>query len=103
MKRANDHEMKGYLHQIFAANAGLPDSAFSTDLTLAEVIAQSDKMHNSVDLIEAFARTANVLERDLGLRVRLPAYSLDTHVSTVLQTILDEIDRQKIDAARQDC
>ncbi|HXI22633.1 MAG TPA: hypothetical protein VNG71_02080 [Pyrinomonadaceae bacterium] len=94
--------MRDYLQRIFAANSGLPVSAFSDNLTLAEVVAQSEQMHNSVDLIEAFARTANVLERDKGVRVRLPAFSLDTRVSTVLETIQVEIDRQRTETAGED-
>ena len=99
MNGATDDEMREYLQRIFAANAGLPDSALSDSVTLAEVVAQSEQMHNSVDLIEAFARTANVLERDKGIRVRLPAFSLDTQLSTVLDAIQGEIDRQRTETA----
>jgi hypothetical protein len=84
-------EIRDYLLQTFAANAGLSGSILSQDPTLAEVITESDKMHNSVDLIETLARTANNMERDRGIKVRLPAFSLDTRVSAVLDAILDEI------------
>jgi hypothetical protein len=88
--------MKEYLCRTFAANAGLPDSlVFTDDLTLAEIVSRSERMHNSVDLIEAFARTANSVERDFGIRVRLPAFSLETRISTVLDSILQEIETQR--------
>lgn len=87
--------MKDYLCRTFAANAGLPDSViFADDLTLAEIVSRSKHMHNSVDLVEAFARTANAVERDHGIRAPLPAFSLETHISTVLDSILEEIERQ---------
>lgn len=87
--------MKSYLCRTFAANAGLPDSViFADDLALAEIVSRSERMHNSVDLVEAFARTANAVERDYGIRVPLPAFSLETHISTVLDSILEEIERQ---------
>jgi hypothetical protein len=89
-------EIRDYLLQTFAANAGLSASLLSRDPTLAEVITESDKMHNSVDLIETLARTANTMERDRGIKVRLPAFSLDTRVSAVLDAILDEIKDQNV-------
>jgi hypothetical protein len=89
-------EIRDYLLQTFAANAGLSGSFLSHDPTLAEVITESDKMHNSVDLIETLARTANTMERDRGIKVRLPAFSLDTRVSAVLDAILDEIKDQNV-------
>ena len=85
--------MKEYLCSTFAANAGLPASLiFEQNLTLAEIMSQSDRMHNSVDLIEAFARTANALQRDYGVRVRLPTFTLDTPVAVVLGSLLSEIE-----------
>lgn len=95
MNESMNLQMKQYLCQTFAANAGLPDSViFADDLTLAEIVSRSERMHNSVDLVEAFARTANAIERDHGMRVRLPAFSLETPISTVLDSILEEIDQQ---------
>lgn len=98
MNEKIDDQMKGYLCRTFAANAGLSDSViFANDLTLAEIISRSERMHNSVDLVEAFARTANAVERDHGIRVPLPAFSLETHISTVFDSILQEIERQRKD------
>lgn len=51
-------------------------------------------MTNSIDLMEAFARTANALRKDYGVRVRLSALPLDTPTSTVLKVFLDEFERQ---------
>jgi hypothetical protein len=36
------------------------------------------------------------MERDRGIKVRLPAFSLDTRVSAVLDAILDEIKDQNV-------
>ncbi|MGO4753570.1 hypothetical protein AB4212_34075, partial [Streptomyces sp. 2MCAF27] len=63
------------------------------------VIASSPRMTNSIDLMEAFARTANGLRKDYGVRVRLPALPLDTPITTVLKTFLDEFEREQKEAA----
>ncbi|MFI1107104.1 MULTISPECIES: hypothetical protein [Streptomyces] len=85
-----------YIRQKFAEHAGLSDEQlFADDVTLAAVISRSPKMTNSIDLMEAFAKTANALRKDYGVRVRLPALPLDTPTSTVLKTFLEEFERQK--------
>lgn len=92
--------IKVYIQDAFAEHAGLPAEAlYAEDLTLAEVISRSDRMTNSVDLMEAFARTANGLRKDHGIRVRLPALSLETPISEVLAVFLSEVEAQKGQAA----
>lgn len=91
--------VQSYIRQKFAEHAELTDEQlFANDLTLAEVISRSPRMTNSIDLMEAFARTANALRKDYGVRVRLPALPLDTPTSTVLKVFLEEFDRQKAQA-----
>lgn len=93
-------DIEVYIRDAFAQHVGLPAEAiYGEDLTLAAVIARSDRMTNSVDLMEAFARTANGLRKDHGLRVRLPALSLDTPISEVLAVFLREVEAQKAEAA----
>ncbi|MEU9789177.1 hypothetical protein AB0E27_00890 [Streptomyces sparsogenes] len=93
-------EVEPYIRQKFAENAGLTEEQlFAADATLADVIATSPRMTNSIDLMEAFARTANALRKDYGVRVRLPALPLDTPISTVLKTFLEEFERQEKEAA----
>jgi hypothetical protein len=88
-------ELESYIRGKFAENVGLSESVlFQEDLTLAVVITRSERMTNSVDLMEAFARTANGLRKDFGVRVRLPALSLDTPVSRVLEVFLQELRTQ---------
>lgn len=85
-------ELESYIRQKFAENVGLSVAElFSDDLTLAALITRSERMTNSVDLMEAFARTSNGLRKEYGLRVRLPALSLDTPVSKVLAVFLAEV------------
>ncbi|RKH41216.1 hypothetical protein [Corallococcus sicarius] len=85
-------ELESYIRRKFAEHVGLSEAElFSEDLTLAALISRSPKMTNSVDLMEAFARTSNGLRKDYGLRVRLPALSLDTPVSKVLDVFLHEV------------
>lgn len=88
--------MKDFICDSFAGNVGLPASEiFETDLTLAEIISRSDRLQNSIDLMEAFARTANRLKKQYGIQVRLPAFSLDTPVSAVLEVFLAEVEKTK--------
>jgi hypothetical protein len=92
--------VESYIRQKFAEHAGLTDEQlFSDDVSLATVISRSPKMTNSIDLMEAFARTANALRKDYGVRVRLPALPLDTPTSQVLKVFLEEFERQKEEAA----
>ncbi|GAA1500632.1 hypothetical protein GCM10009760_62400 [Kitasatospora kazusensis] len=92
--------VESYIRQKFAEHAGLSeDQLFVDDVTLAAVIGRSPRMTNSIDLMEAFARTANALRKDYGVRVRLPALPLDTPVSTVLKVFIEEFERQKKEAA----
>jgi hypothetical protein len=65
------------------------------------VISRSPRMTNSIDLMEAFARTANAVRKDYGVRVRLPALPLDTPTSAVLKVFLDEFDRQQTSDRQQ--
>lgn len=84
-------ELKAYISKKFCENVGLaPDEVFGPDLTLAALITRSERLNNSVDLMEAFAKTANALRREHGLRVRLPALALDTRISRVLELFIQE-------------
>ncbi|MFB7664811.1 hypothetical protein ACFC1R_12800 [Kitasatospora sp. NPDC056138] len=88
--------VESYIRQKFADHAGLTEEQiFVDDVTLAVVISRSPRMTNSIDLMEAFARTANALRKDHGVRVRLPALPLDTPTSTVLKVFIEEFERQK--------
>lgn len=89
-------EVKDYIFRQFAANAGLDVEKLSADdPTLAEVVAQSPGMTNSIDLMEAFARTSNSLRKDRGVRVRLPSMPLSTPLSEVVAAFLEEYARQE--------
>ena len=88
-------ELRAYIQKKFCENVVLSvEEVFGPDLTLAAIITRSEKMTNSVDLMEAFARTANALRRDHGIRIRLPALALDTPISRVLDVFLHEVERQ---------
>jgi hypothetical protein len=88
----NREEMKNYICTTFSETVGLSRSEiFDEDLSLSEIVFRSERMYNSVDLMEAFARTANVLKRDRGVRVRLPAFSLDTPISAVLDAFISQV------------
>jgi hypothetical protein len=71
-----------------------PDELFGQDLSLAQVIARSEKMSNSVDLMEAFAKSSNAVRKQYGIRVRLPALSLETPISRVVELFVQECHQQ---------
>lgn len=88
--------LREFIRAKFCEHAGLTqEEVFGPDLTLAALITQSERMTNSVDLMESFARTANALRKEHGVRVRLPAMSLDTPVSKVLEVFLQEVQTQQ--------
>jgi hypothetical protein len=90
-----DHGLELYIRQKFAEYSGLTDEQlFASDATLATVLASSPKMTNSIDLMEALARTSNAVRKDYGVRVRLPALPLETPTSTMLKIFLEEFDKQ---------
>lgn len=92
--------VESYIRKAFADNSGLTEEqVFTGDETLASVISRSPRMTNSIDLMEAFARTSNGLRKDYGVRVRLPALPLDTPMVTVLTVFLEEFGRQEKGAA----
>jgi hypothetical protein len=95
-----NHAVELYIRQRFAAYSGLTDEQlFAPDATLATVLASSTKMTNSIDLMEALARTSNAIRKDYGVRVRLPALPLETPTATMLKVFLEEFDKQSKAAA----
>jgi hypothetical protein len=88
---ADVDELKAFISKKFCEHVGLtPDEVFGVDLTLATLITRSQRLNNSVDLMEAFAKTSNALRKEHGLRVRLPALSLDTRISEVVELFVKE-------------
>lgn len=84
--------IESFIRERFAAKVGLGSTEiFDSDLTLADIVTRSDKLHNSVDLMEAFASTANGLRKEHGVRVRLPAFPLDTRISVVLAALTEQL------------
>jgi hypothetical protein len=89
-------EVRSYIQRTFAEVSGLPETElFTADTSLAAVISRSPRMTNSIDLMEAFARTSNAVRATYGVRVRLPALPLDTSVTTVVDAFLAEFASQR--------
>jgi hypothetical protein len=84
-------EIRTFVCERFAHNIGLSTSAFiDPDLSLSAIISRSERLTNSVDLMEAFAKTANAVKKQYGFRVRLAAFALDTPISTVIEAFVAE-------------
>jgi hypothetical protein len=85
-------ELTQFIRTAFASSVNLDENnIFGPDLSLAQVMAQSESLHNSVDLMEAFAKVANQVKRRYGIKVRLPAFPLETKISEVLAVFVAEI------------
>lgn len=92
--------LQTYVYETFASYAGLPvDQILVEGLTLADIVARSSKMNNSLDLMEAFARTANALKKTHGVKVRLPTFPLDAPISTVLQALAEQLPQEASQAS----
>jgi hypothetical protein len=90
MSRLAD-EIRTHVCDRFADTIGLPVSEFvGSDLSLAAIISRSDRLTNSVDLMEAFARAANSVKKQYGILIRLPAFPLDTPISNVVDAFVVE-------------
>jgi len=90
-------DLKDFICRKFSENVGLPpDELFGQDLSLAQVISRSEKMNNSVDLMEAFAKSSNALRKQYGVRVRLPALSLETPISRVVELFVQECQQGRV-------
>ena len=90
-------ELQDYIRRKFSENVGMSqEELLGADLTLAALITRSERMTNSVDLMEAFARTSNALRKEYGIRVRLPALALDTPVSEVMAVFVEEVMQERV-------
>ncbi|MCA9706075.1 MAG: hypothetical protein KDK70_09530 [Myxococcales bacterium] len=90
-----------FIRERFADKVSLSVSEiFDADLTLGEVMMRSEALRNSVDLMEAFAAAANALKKAHGLRVRLPAFPLDTRVSVVMQAFTDQVAQKLVETRK---
>lgn len=91
-----------YIRTLFATSVGLKEEeVFGENLTLSEIMHRSEKLHNSVDLMETFARVANGVKRDYGVKIRLPAFPLETPISDVLASFLAEAEKAMPSATQQ--
>jgi hypothetical protein len=67
-----------------------PEVIFPPDLTLTAILSASDRLHNSVDLMEALAKAVNAARRELGVKLRLRAFTMDTPISRVVESLLTQ-------------
>jgi hypothetical protein len=85
----NGQHLKHFVQEQLAAAFELaPAALFEPDLTLASIIAASPRLVNSVDFMECCARVANALRKICGNHITLPATTLNTPISVVVDSFL---------------
>ena len=77
--------------QLAASFALSQADLFGPDLSLAEIVAAAPKLINSVDFMECCARVANGLRASRGVKVRVPATSLDTRISVIVDSFVSQL------------
>jgi hypothetical protein len=89
------HEPVVVAKTMLADLSGLTqDDLFGGDMTLAELIERSDRMINSIDVMEAFARIANRMQTEFHVRIRLRPVPLDTTLASLVQEVCAQIHAQ---------
>jgi hypothetical protein len=68
-----------------------PDAISALDLTLGGLLSASSRLHNSVDLMEALAKAVNVVRRELGVKLRLRAFTMDTPIPRVIDSFVEQV------------
>jgi hypothetical protein len=93
-------EITNFVYDRFAEEVGLARTTLlEGSVTLADVVQRSAKIGNSVDLMECFARTSNALRRQYGVRVRLPAYPVNTSIKTLMDSFVEQVQAQLVRGA----
>lgn len=77
--------------QLAAAFALSETELFERDMSLAEIIEAAPGLINSVDFMECCARVANGLRKQYGVPVKVPATSLDTRISVIVDSFASQI------------
>ena len=103
MTSYNKFQIEAYVYRVFSKHAGLTaELILSNDLTLSEIVDRSEALVNSVDLMECFAKIANGVRREFGIRVRLPAFPMETKVSVVIGSFLELAAQAQTEQATQE-
>lgn len=83
-------DIASFVYERFSTEVGLSRADLDGNVTLADVVHRSPRITNSVDLMECFAKTSNAVRREFGVRVRLPAYPVNTTIGTLVDAFIDQ-------------
>jgi hypothetical protein len=90
--RHDSDDVRRFIHSVLVDHSGLEAPWLSeSDRTLSDVLWASERLHNSVDLMECFAKIANGLKARYQSSVRLRAFPLDTPLSVVVDSLLRQV------------
>jgi hypothetical protein len=74
------------------------ETLIAQNMSMSSILETSDKLVNSVDLMEAFAATSNSLYREIKIKVKLPVLPLSTPIIDVLGMFVDQAMEQMGDS-----
>jgi len=90
-----EEEIRRELLACFAEQVGVTEhDLLDSNMTLATLVLRSPRVTNSLDLMEAFGKTVNVIRKNHGVRIKLPTYPLDTKISVVLEGLVKNASSQ---------
>lgn len=96
---AKDPETVRWIIDTFGESVQLNmTEALGAGYTLSDVIERSSRLHNSLDLMEAFARISHLLKRRTGVKVRLPNFPADRKLSEVLEAFVNAYEEGLVEA-----
>jgi hypothetical protein len=94
MQNCSVSEIATFVHEHFAQEVGLDRSELASGVTLADVVRNSPRITNSVDLMECFAKTSNAVRKRYGVRVRLPTYPVNTTIQKLVDSFIEQVQAQ---------
>jgi hypothetical protein len=104
MSQPKIEEIRAFVQERFASAAGLTKAELmAEDLTLSDVILRAPSLVNSVDLMECFARTSNAVQKQYGVRVRLPAHAPSATINAILNAFIGQVEREFQKASATPC
>jgi len=98
MTKFDTEALFNFAIQTFAEVVQLQEEDLKNkNYSLIEIVANSEILINSVDIMEAFAKTANRIKREFGIKVRLPSLPMDTAILDVMAALIESVENNDVE------